>query len=460
MGQIVRCPLVGAPCSKPILIEEKTFFLAEAEEPEDVRKRRIKAISEAIADKFKIRSALDEKGINSFTCKICEMIQICAYGIADITDDNPNVLFELGVMIALGKPTIILKRRGQEMRLNLPSDLNAIEIVPFSEYIDIIDPFRKIIVKLPPSSPVPSPIDDIEKIKPQLAKELRKIGTDIVKEFSEILQQAKLDIISLSEEKTDIPVKLSETLSNLEEKLDDMIKLGFPTDVKTAFLRGNYYYNQGKYDDALASYNWCLELRPNDPNTLYNRGSAYYKLERYKESLADFNRFLEIRPDDPDTLYRRGSAYYKLERYKESLADFNRSLELRPDDPGTLNNRGSAYGNLGKYKESLADFNRSLELRLDNPDTLCNRGHTYSKLGKYKEAFADLNRSLELKPDYPAAIYNLACLFSLQSKTNEALDYLEKAIDKDKKSRKEAKTDEDFDNIRGDPRFKKLIESD
>ncbi|GAI75547.1 unnamed protein product, partial [marine sediment metagenome] len=35
MGQIMRCPLIGVPCSKPITIQEKTFFLAEAEEPED-----------------------------------------------------------------------------------------------------------------------------------------------------------------------------------------------------------------------------------------------------------------------------------------------------------------------------------------------------------------------------------------------------------------------------------------
>ena len=64
--------------------------------------------------KYKIRSALDESDVNAFTCKICAMIQTCAYGIADITDSNPNVLLEVGMMIALGKPTIILVKRGQE----------------------------------------------------------------------------------------------------------------------------------------------------------------------------------------------------------------------------------------------------------------------------------------------------------------------------------------------------------
>lgn len=153
MGQITRCPLIGIPCMKPISIEGKSFFLAETEKPESDRELRELAIKEALRDQYQLKSALEEKGINAFTCKICEMIQSCAYGIADVTRNNPNVLFELGIMIALGKPTIILKRRKQRLRLKLPSDLHAIEVVPFAEYIEIIPQIRQILSKLPPPPP-------------------------------------------------------------------------------------------------------------------------------------------------------------------------------------------------------------------------------------------------------------------------------------------------------------------
>jgi len=110
MGQIIRCPLTETPCLRSISVEEKSFFLAETEKPENDRTLRKIAITEALGDQYQLKSALDEKGINAFTCKICEMIQTCAYGIADVTKNNPNVMFELGIMIALGKPTIILKK--------------------------------------------------------------------------------------------------------------------------------------------------------------------------------------------------------------------------------------------------------------------------------------------------------------------------------------------------------------
>ncbi len=460
MGLITRCLLTGTPCAKPITIEQKTFFLAEAEKPEEDRRRRIKAINEAIVDGFKIRSALEEKGINAFTCKICEMIQTCSYGMADISQNNANVFMELGMMLALGKPTIILAKEGQEKRLNLPSDVNAIEIIPFGEYLDIIDPLREIVSTLPPTIIPSSPIEGLEKIQPQLADELKKIGTDIVKEFKESIEEAKLDTTLAKEEIKEIPPELSEKLRSLEEKLEDMRGLGFITDANTAFLRGNYFANQGRYEEALACYNWFLECKPDHPDALYNRGTTYAQLERYEEALADYNRALELRPDHSDTLNNRGTTYDRLERYEEALADYNRALELKPDHLDALYNRGNTYARLERYEEALADYSRALELRPDHPETFNNRGITYAQLERYEEALADYNRALELKPDDSSTLFNLACLFSLWRKNDDALHNLEKAIYLDNKYREMAKTDKDFDNIREDPRFKKLIEPD
>ena len=81
-------------------------------------------------------------------------------------------------------------------------------------------------------------------------------------------------------------------------------------------------------------------------------------------------------------------------------------------------------------------------------------------LEQYDEALADYNRALELRPDYPGALYNLACLFSLTDRADEAVSHLEKAIGFDQKYQRMAATDSDFDNIRDDPRFQKLIEED
>ena len=213
--------------------------------------------------------------------------------------------------------------------------------------------------------------------------------------------------------------------------------------------------NKAKLIEAVSR----LDILPPPPTAddFMASGSAKYALERYEEALADLNQALNLIPDHPEILNNRGVTYDRLNRYDEALADYNRSLELRPDDPATLSNRGLTYYNLKRYGEALADYNRSLELRPDDPATLNNRGVIYLRMERYVEAPADFNRILQLKPDEPLAVYNMACFFSLTGKPNNAISHLEKAIGLDEKYRQKAATDSDFDNIRDDPRFKKLI---
>ena len=190
-----------------------------------------------------------------------------------------------------------------------------------------------------------------------------------------------------------------------------------------------------------------------------NRALALHLSGNFESAIIECTAVLKRDEKLASAWMLRGAAYAGLKRYKEALADYNRSLELRPDDSDTLNNRGSAYFKLERYKEALADDNRSLGLRPDHPVLLSNRGKVYSKLKRYKEALADFNRSLELRPDHLDTLYDLACLFSLWNKPDDAITYLEKAIKANDKYRKMAREDKDFDNIRADPRFKKIIES-
>lgn len=271
-------------------------------------------------------------------------------------------------------------------------------------------------------------ISDTKKVKQreELTAQLEEVNAALLGLHSERLR-SNLKDAGLPPEAALIADGLSQLkpqqVTKLKEEVAAVESLPLSDSIPDLLTLANAYYYSGQYQDAKDIYDKILDLNPNDPVALYNRGITYDELERYDEALADYNRSLELRPDNPNTLYNRGNTYHKLGKYDKALADFNRSLEFKPDDP----------------------------------DALCYRGITYSKLERYDEAIADFNRSLELKPDYTRSIYNLACLFSLWRKPKDALAHLEKAITLDKKCREDAKTDEDFGNIRDDPRFKKLV---
>ena len=113
---------------------------------------------------------------------------------------------------------------------------------------------------------------------------------------------------------------------------------------------------------------------------------------------------------------------------------------------------------MGRYEEALASYDHALEFKPDFHLAWNNRGAALENLGRYEEAIASYDRVLELKPDYAGAHYNKACSYALQENINLAIDNLQHAIKLEPKYRDMAKTDSDFDKIRSDLRFKRLLE--
>src|SRR5262245_41219060 len=77
--------------------------------------------------------------------------------------------------------------------------------------------------------------------------------------------------------------------------------------------------------------------------------------------------------------------------------------------------------------------------------------------GDYATA-ADRARELaEAHPEYPLLLYNLACCESLAGRTHEAMEHLGQAIERSELCRTYAKDDSDFDPLRAEPGFDRLI---
>ena len=79
---------------------------------------------------------------------------------------------------------------------------------------------------------------------------------------------------------------------------------------------------------------------------------------------------------------------------------------------------------------------------------------------RYSEAIESYEKALEINPDTQASWYNKACCYALQGKIELAIQNLEKAIQLNPEEYREmAETDSDFDKIRADVRFQKLLEA-
>ncbi|WP_024970206.1 TPR end-of-group domain-containing protein, partial [Microcystis aeruginosa] len=86
-----------------------------------------------------------------------------------------------------------------------------------------------------------------------------------------------------------------------------------------------------------------------------------------------------------------------------------------------------------------------------------NRGSALDDLGRYEEAIASYDQAIKINSNDADAYYNKACCYGLQNNVELAIENLQRAINLDVKYQDMAKTEQDFEQIRGDERFQRLL---
>ncbi|MFM6628876.1 MAG: tetratricopeptide repeat protein [Microcystis panniformis] len=234
--------------------------------------------------------------------------------------------------------------------------------------------------------------------------------------------------------------------------------LEFKPDLHEAWNnRGFALYNLGRFEQAIASFDRALEIKPDKHEAWYNRGNALYNLGRLEEAIASYDRALEIKPDKHEAWNNRGIALGNLGRFEEAIASFDRALEIKPDDHEAWNNRGSALDDLGRFEEAIASYDRALEIKPDYHLAWNNRGIALDNLGRFEEAIASFDQAIKINSNDADAYYNKACCYGLQNNVELAIENLQRAINLDVEYQDMAKTDKDFEQIRGDERFQSLL---
>jgi Tfp pilus assembly protein PilF len=164
----------------------------------------------------------------------------------------------------------------------------------------------------------------------------------------------------------------------------------------------------GRFEEALASYDRALKVRPDYTQALSNRGNALAALGRFEEALASYDRALKVRPDYTEALSNRGIALSLLGRFEEALASYDRALKVRPDYAEALRNRGLMLHKLKRFEEALASYDRALKVRPDYAEALRNRGDILCELKQFEAALATYDHVLRLRPDFAEAHFSEA----------------------------------------------------
>ena len=292
-------------------------------------------------------------------------------------------------------------------------------------------------------------------------QEIDSIKYDTISQLKLILAEAQGLLDNLKEESNlaDEKIEQLHTEATLLQYSDGMTDDSQPLLMANDYAKqGDNFFMEGRYQEAIASYEKALKIHPEMADTWNNRGVVLTRLQKYEDAIASYDRALQIRPEYPDAWNNRGVCLLELQQYQEAIVSYEQAIKVKPDYADAWNNRGVSLAKLQNYQEAVKSYNQALAIKNDYSDAWNNRGVSLSKLGIYGEAIACYDNATKLRPEFFSAWYNKARCYALQSRVEQAIESLQKAMSLNAKyAREMAKQEPDFENIRHTDDFQQLI---
>src|SRR2546423_9921294 len=150
--------------------------------------------------------------------------------------------------------------------------------------------------------------------------------------------------------------------------------------------QGDDFFDAGKYDQAAASYQQAIKLRPDYADAHLNLGETYFNLGRYDDAIAADKKAISLKADWADAYRALGIAQLHKNNTDDAVVALKRAYELNSTDAETRTSLSLAY-----YDQGAAAYN----------------------LNHYEDAIARYHDAIGLKPDYAEAYSNLGDAFRL-----------------------------------------------
>lgn len=96
--------------------------------------------------------------------------------------------------------------------------------------------------------------------------------------------------------------------------------------------KGNEFFKQQKYPEAVKHYTEAIRRNPKDPKSYSNRAACYTKLGAMPEGLKDAEKCIELDPTFSKGYTRKGAVQFFMKEYDKALETYNEGLKHDPNN--------------------------------------------------------------------------------------------------------------------------------
>ncbi len=194
-----------------------------------------------------------------------------------------------------------------------------------------------------------------------------------------------------------------------------------PNDVELLNALGWTLFQDGRSEEAVASYETALEVEPDHVKSHNNIALALVELGRLEAAAGHFEASLRIEPK-PEIYSDLGFTLARLGRTEEAMEYYSKALELDPDCTSAHFNMAVTYVQAGAFPEAEAHYRKALPER-PGAQTYNGLGYVLIQQGRFDEAAEALKKAIAAEPKFLPAYNNLADAYLRQGKLEDAAHY-------------------------------------
>jgi len=146
------------------------------------------------------------------------------------------------------------------------------------------------------------------------------------------------------------------------------------------------------------------------------------------------------------------------ERMEEAARAFEDALRVDPTHVESLLKLGYTRFHMNDLSGAMESYNKVHEIDVTNAEAWNLKGLIYYRQKNYDKALDSVEKAIDSNPTDGMSWYNKACYHSLLNHIPESIEALKRSIEVDVKNAKKAVKDKDFENIRTDEGYRRIIE--
>ncbi len=186
------------------------------------------------------------------------------------------------------------------------------------------------------------------------------------------------------------------------------------------------YYRMSRFELALTAIRKETLAYPNDASAWMWLGVIRLGADQPEEAAAALDKAAQLAPANVDILYHRGHAHLLV-----SKLSYQRMLRANPDSWRVRQVLAQADAEADRDADAISEYQAAIKAAPQQPGLHEELGTEYWKMNKIEEAEAEFKRELEIDPHSMLATYKLGSLLVEGAKPVEGKPLIEAALRQD-----------------------------